>query len=185
MLQKEINIPKAFQELHGRRTSVFSLILVYVCSLIITLIVSCYAIPKGFPIWKTIVFIFATIDIAGGVIANFTNSTNRYYHDKSNLRIPFISLHVIHPILFMILFPTESTLFIFMGGFTLISCFILNMIRNQENQRLVAVFLVAVGVTIVFAIPCGINFLRVLPILFFLKLILGFSVKHFSNSDKS
>jgi hypothetical protein len=185
MLQKEINIPKALQELHGRRTSVFSLILVYVCSLTITLIVSCYAIPKGFPVWKTILFVLATMDIAGGVIANYTNSTNQYYQEKSNLRIPFIILHIIHPILFMILFPAESTLFIFMGGYALFSCFILNMIHVREAQRLIAVFLVTMGVTIVFAIHCDINFLRLLPILFFLKLILGFSVKHFTTIDKT
>jgi hypothetical protein len=185
MLQKEINIPKALQELHGRRTSLFSLILVYVCSLTITLIVSCYALPKGFPVWKTILFVLATLDIAGGVIANYTNSTNQYYQEKSNLRIPFICLHVIHPILFMILFPTDSTLFIFMGVYAIVSCFILNVIRNRENQRLIAVFLVTIGITIVFAIPCNINFLRLLPILFFLKLILGFSVKHFTMIDKT
>lgn len=185
MLWKEINIPKSLQELHGKRTSLFSLILVYACSLLITLIVTCYALPTGFPIWKTILFVIVLLDIAGGVIANFTNATNQYYRDKSNLRIPFISLHVIHPILLMILYPAESTLFIFMGVYAIISCIILNMIRVRETQRLIAVFLVTVGVTIVFAIPCDINFLRLLPILFFLKLILGFSVNHFTTNDQT
>jgi hypothetical protein len=185
MMQKEINIPKSLQELHGKRTSLFSLILVYFSALTISLIITYYTLPKDFPIWKTILFVIAIMDIAGGVIANFTNSTNQYYQDKSNLRIPFISLHVIHPILFIILFPTESTLFIFMGVYTLLSCFILNMIRVRETQRLIAVLLTTVGITIIFAIPCAINFLRLLPILFFLKLILGFSVKHFTNIDKT
>ena len=183
-MQKEINIPKSLQELHGKRTSVFSLFLVYFSSLTISLIVSYYTIPKNFPVWKTILFVIAIMDIAGGVIANFTNSTNKYYHDKSNLRILFICMHIIHPILFILLFPTESTLFIFMGVYTLLSCFILNLIRFRETQRLIAVFLIAFGVTIIFAIPCDINFLRLLPILFFLKLILGFSVKHFTNTDQ-
>ena len=184
MMQKEINIPKSLQELHGKRTSLFSLILVYFSSLTISLIVTYYALPKNFPIWKTILFVVAIMDIGGGVIANFTNSTNQYYQNKSNLRIIFISLHVIHPILFIILFPTESTLFIFMGVYTLFSCFILNMIRVRETQRLIAVFLLTVGTIIIFAIPCNINFLRLLPILFFLKLILGFSVNHFTTIEK-
>jgi hypothetical protein len=185
MLQKEINIPKSFQEFHGKRTGLFSLILVYISAFSISVITLYYALPKEFPIWKTILFVILIMDIAGGVIANYTNSTNHYYQNKGNLRILFISLHAIHPILFIILFPTESTLFIFMGVYTLSSCFILNMLHVGESQRLMAVFFTVIGVSIIFAIPCDINFLRLLPILFFLKLILGFSVKHFSKIDKT
>jgi hypothetical protein len=59
------------------------------------------------------------------------------------------------------------------------------MLHVGESQRLMAVFFTVIGVSIIFAIPCDINFLRLLPILFFLKLILGFSVKHFSKIDKT
>jgi hypothetical protein len=176
MKGKQINIPVYFQELHGKRTSVSSLILVYFSALTISLLVTHYAIPKGFPFWKIILFFIAVLDIGGGVIANFTDSTNQYYQEKSKLRIPFIILHIIHPALFCLLFPADSILFIFMGVYTLAGCFILNFIRDRELQRLIAVFFVAMGVTMVFIIPCDINILRVLPILFFLKLLLGFSV---------
>jgi hypothetical protein len=108
--------------------------------LTISPIVSHYALPKDFPFWKIILFVIVIMDIASGVISNFTNSTNQYYQGNSNLRILFISLHAIHPILFIILFPTESTQFIFMGVYTLLSCFFLNMIPDRETQRLIAAF---------------------------------------------
>jgi hypothetical protein len=183
MRGKQINIPKYFQELHGEKTSLFSLILVYFTSFINSLILTHYAIPEDFALWKTILFFIIVLDIAGGVIANFTNSTNQYYQEKSNLRIPFISLHIIHPTILYLLFPSDGILFIFMGVYTIASCFILNFIHGRELQRLIAVFLVTMGATLVFVIPSDIPVLRLLPILFFLKLILGFSVKRLPDRD--
>jgi hypothetical protein len=183
MKGKQINIPKYFQELHGEKTSLVSLILVYFTSLTISLIITYYAIPADFALWKTILFFITMLDIAGGVIANFTNSTNLYYQEKSNLRIPFICLHIIHPTILYLLFPSDGTLFIFMGVYTIACCFILHFIHSRELQRLIAVFLLTMGVTLVFIIPSDITILKLLPILFFLKLILGFSVKSLPDRD--
>jgi len=184
-MQKQINVPEFLQEFHGKRTSLFSIILVYLSALIVSAIISLQFLPKGFPAWKTTIFVIVVMDIAGGVIANFTNATKIYYQDKPIKRILFLSLHIIHPLLFMILFPKEIALFTLMGVYTLLSSFILNVLSPGETQRLLAVFFVTVGITIVFVLPSEFVFLKLLPILFFLKLILGFSVKKHSDIENN
>jgi hypothetical protein len=183
MLQKEITIPKILHEFHGTKASLFSIVLVYVTSIIISTIVVTNTLPDNFAVWKLVIFVIVVMDIAGGVIANFTNSTNRYYQDNAQLRIPFILLHAIQPILLCYLFPQEIIMFVFMGVYSLICCLVLNLLSRNETQRLFAIFLVIVGITIVFVLPTSIDFLRVLPVFFFLKLILGFSVNHITSDE--
>jgi hypothetical protein len=185
MFENRINISKYFQELHGEKTSFFSLMLVYFTSVVIASTISYFAIPTDFAIWKRILFFIIIADIAGGAIANFTNSTNQFYQGKRKLRIAFISFHIIHPTLLLMLFPEEQALFIFMGIFTLCGCFTVNFLSDSEIQRLVAIFITLIGMTNLFLIPANINLLRLVPLLFFVKLLIGFSIKHLNKDTNS
>ena len=177
MVDQEINIPKALHELHGEKTKLTSLVLVYLAALIISGITLFQLIPLALPVWKTVLVAVVSLDVGGGVVANLSSSTNQYYQRKANLRIVFLALHVMHPLLLMVVFPQSTAYFVFVMVFTLGSAFLVNLLKKREFQQNVAAALLGVGVCLSFFFPLSIPFLYAFAPLFMVKLILGFSVK--------
>jgi hypothetical protein len=176
-MDKEITIPKYLHELHGEKTNLSSLILVYISALLVGGLALSQIIPLALPLWKTLLAALIFMDIGGGVVANQTSATNQYYQNHSNLRIPFLLLHIIHPLILILVFPKNSLFLGFVLVFTLASSFGVNALRNRELQQTLAALLVAIGVCLSLLVPVSPSFLVILAPLFMMKLILGFSVK--------
>jgi hypothetical protein len=178
---KSINIPKHLQELHGKRASVVSLVLVYANALIFAIVISYLIQPLDLAVWKSILLFIIVADIAGGAVANFTASTRQYYRENHKLQIPFLLLHIIHPLLLFLLLDFQP-LFIFMGFFTFVSVTIIKLMGHRNYSKISALILFIIGTAITLLIPCSLDYLKIIPVLFYIKLILGFAVGVFSKS---
>ena len=178
---QSINIPKYFHELHGKQASIVSLVLVYANAMFFGLFILYRIQPLELPTWKTILLFFIVADIAGGAVANFTTSTRQYYRENSQLQIPFLLMHIIHPVLLLLLLPDFQLLFIFMGLFTFVSVTIIKLLGHRNYSKISAVILFIIGTIIALFLPCSLGYLKIIPVLFFVKLILGYAVGVFSN----
>jgi hypothetical protein len=176
-----IEIPKYLHELHGKQASVVSLVLVYSSALFFGIFISTIIQPLDLAVWKSILLFIIVADIAGGAIANFTTSTRQYYIENKHLQLPFLLMHIIHPFLLFLLIPNFLSFSIFMGLFILFALIILKILAHYIDLMAIAVFLFVIGITIILQLSCTFEFLKIIPILFFLKLILGFAVGVFSK----
>jgi hypothetical protein len=176
MQNKIINVPKYLHELHGEYPDIFTLISTYLASIISGILVIIFTYKLELPVWKSILLFVLYADIAGGVISNFSSSTKDYYRTNKKLRLPFILMHLIHPALFILLFPDFADYFIFVGLFTIFACIILTRINKIEIQLTTALFLLLFGISFSFFFKIPVNFLFSFAPLFMTKLIIGFSV---------
>jgi hypothetical protein len=176
MQNKKIKVPKYLHELHGEYPDIFTLTGTYLASLISGILVIVFTNNLGLPFWKSILLFVLYADIAGGVISNFSSSTKDYYRTNKNLRLPFIFMHLIHPVLFILLFPHFADYFIYVGLFTILACLIVNRIKQIEIQLTTAMFFFLSGTLLSFCFKIPVNFLFSFAPLFMAKLIIGFSV---------
>lgn len=177
MQNKIIKVPKYLHELHGESPDVFTLTVTYLSCLISGLLVIIFTSSLGLPVWKSVLLFVLYADIAGGVISNFSSSTKDYYRNNKSLRLPFILMHLIHPALFILLFPDFANYFIYVGLFTIIACLVVDRINQIEIQLTTALFLFLSGTLLSFCFKIPANFLFSFAPLFMLKLIIGFSVE--------
>lgn len=178
---KSIYIPKYLQELHGKNASVTSLTLVYANAIIFGILISYFILPVELLFWKSFLLFVIVADIAGGAIANFTTSTRQYYRENKRLQLPFLLLHFLHPVLLFIILSDFLLFSILMGLFTFIALIIIRLLADNHDLNTIAVFLFIIGTTITLLLPSTFEFLKIIPVLFFLKLILGFAVGVFTK----
>jgi hypothetical protein len=176
-LTKEVDIPRALQELHGTRAPISTLVLTYLCGVIAAAAVVVRLLPEGLPLWKVALTGLLFLDIGGGVAANFSAPTQRYYQEHANLRLPFIALHVFHPAVLALLFPESLWYFVVTGVFTLAATLAVNAIKNPEKQKTPSYILVFIGMCLVWGFVIRPSVLIVFAPLFMVKLIMGFAVK--------
>lgn len=176
MQYKKIKVPKYLHELHGENPDIITFIGTYLASLISGILAIIFTFHLGLPIWKTILLFVLYADIAGGVISNFSSSTKEYYRTNKSLRIPFIFMHLIHPVIFILLFPDFAHYFIYVGLFTIIACLILTIITKIEIKLTTSLFLLLLGISFAFSFKVPVNFLFSFAPIFMTKLIIGFSI---------
>jgi hypothetical protein len=78
LLEREIKIPKLFHELHGETSKISTIILVYLTGIICSAITLVSLSTYDLDVWRYILLGVIVIDIAGGVVANLSSSTNSY-----------------------------------------------------------------------------------------------------------
>jgi hypothetical protein len=176
MQNTKIKVPKYLQELHGEYPDIFTLIITYLAGIISGILVIVFTDNVGLPVWKSILLFVLYADIAGGVISNFSSSTKDYYQTNKKLRLPFILMHLIHPALFILVFPDFAGYFIYVGLYTILACLILARINQIEIQLTTALLLLLLGTSFSFCFKIPVNFLFSFAPLFMTKLIIGFSV---------
>ena len=176
MQNRKIKVPKYLHELHGEYPDIFTLIVTYLASIISGILAIIFTYNLGLSAWKSILLFILYADIAGGVISNFSSSTKDYYRTNKSLRIPFILMHLIHPALFILLFPYFADYFIYVGLFTILACLILAGINKKEIQLTTALFLLFLGTSFSYFFKIPVNFLFSFAPLFMTKLLIGFSI---------
>jgi hypothetical protein len=177
MQDKEITVPKALHELHGDKTRLSTLVLVYLSGVIAAGLVLILLLPNELPLWKMMLIAVLYVDIAGGVVANLSTSTNQYYQDRNQQRTIFALLHILQPAIFILVFPAAWLYYVFSGLYTLMSIGIVSQFQDSELQQNAAALLVVVGVALSFAFPVPHAILYSFAPLFLLKLVLGFAVR--------
>ncbi|HRK27976.1 MAG TPA: hypothetical protein PK239_11910 [Chitinophagales bacterium] len=177
MKDKEIKITKIFHELHGEKARLSNLILVYTVGIISALIFTIILLPLKLSIWKYILVAVLVLDISSGVVANLSTPTNQYYQKNSRLRLIFLSLHILQPLLFIVIFPELLLFFLFVFLYTISASLIVNWIKDKEYQQNIASAFVVLGTILSFVFKNDILIVYAIAPLFMTKLILGFAVR--------
>ncbi|WP_224994901.1 hypothetical protein [Cesiribacter sp. SM1] len=129
--------------------------------------------------WQVFLLGFLTLDLAGGVVANFTEGTNLFYKNSPGKRYFFIAIHVLQPPLLYFTFsdPANMLPLLMITIYAVIAMLIINRIREYYKQRIMGAFLLVMGLSIVFIAPFSQPLLLHLVFLYLIKLLLAFAVR--------
>lgn len=134
-MNKTISIPKSLHEFHGEESTIFSLILTYVSGIILASAVLLFYQFYDLTLWRQILLILICFDIGGGIVSNFTQGTREYYSKNRKRRWAFLSLHLLYPVLFYLIFPGLIVKFIIPIALILIGSAIINLFYDMDNQK--------------------------------------------------
>jgi len=179
----KFKVHRLFHELFGRETTTFDLLAIVISSFSfagLTLILKWNA---NISIIKIIMLTVLSLDIAGGVVANFTTGTNNYYAESLRKRYLFVLFHLLQPSILIWIFPSELIAILGVSLFTLTSSIIVLNIKKQYNQRIVAISLLLLSLIISTLLPYTDPLTQIIMYFFSLKLILAFSV-NWASSDQ-
>lgn len=177
MLNKVISIPKSLHELHGERTRLSTLALIYLTGLSAAGIVVAQLVGSGLTWWQTALAAVVFLDIAAGVTANLSTSTNQYYQGKPGMRVVFLAIHFFHPAALAWLFPVAWVYFTAAYGYMLLAGMTVNAVRDPELQQNLAALFVVVGIVLSLLFELPVIALYAFAPLYLLKLLLGFAVR--------
>ena len=182
MGDRTLRIPRFLHELHGEETSLPALACTYSAAVAAGAAAWVGLAPARPLWWRLAIAVLVFADVGGGVVANFSAGTMRYYRERPRLRVFFLLAHLVQPALLTLAFPAASPAFIFAGLFTVGSGLAVTAIRDVEAQQSVAALLATVGT--LGAALIGAAFIAAAPPillafapLFMLKIIVGFSVR--------
>lgn len=177
-MQNTVHIPKFLREIHGQKSNWFDIVSVHLMALVTVGVVLFLSQDMAFGSWKKWTLIALAYDLGGGVLANFTYSTQTYYEQYTQRRFFLLSMHFLHPIFLAFLFPDLLIGIVAFSCFTVASSFVVNSIKASREQLTLGVALSLLGIIMLHTLPVGFNSaLRLLLTLFLLKLPLSFSVR--------
>lgn len=179
----KFKVHRLFHELFGRETTTFDLLAIVISSFSfagLTLILKWNA---NISIIKIIMLTVLSLDIAGGVVANFTTGTNNNYAESLRKRYLFVLFHLLQPSILIWIFPSELIAILGVSLFTLTSSIIVLNIKKQYNQRIVAISLLLLSLILSTLLPYNDPLTQIIMHFFSLKLILAFSV-NWASSDQ-
>ncbi|MCX7745789.1 MAG: hypothetical protein N2645_02710 [Clostridia bacterium] len=183
---KTVAIPKFFHEVFGKRSTVLELALTIFFSvgMSIFLLTCTYSEWKELEIWKIIVVVLLALDINGGVIANFTLSTNNHYKAHPKARLVFILLHV-QPVILAHLLWNYFIPCIYVWGYTIISALIVNALIRHPAQRTIAAVFLTMGFSGLFLFFSSLpKFLFITLLFYLLKVVFSFAVDHYAKREE-
>lgn len=183
MQDKKIQVHKFLVELFGRVTTAFDLLAIIISSISfagLTLLLKWNADVSNF---KLVILTILALDIAGGVVANFTKGTNNYYSESLRKRYLFVFFHLLQPSILIWIFPNDLLAILGASLFTLTSSIIVLNIKKQYNQRIIAVTLLLFSIILSTLLNYSDSLTKLIMELFSLKLILAFSV-NWTPSDR-
>jgi len=180
----KIKVNRFLSELFGHETTTFDLLSIVVSSFSfagLTLILKWNANISNI---KIIMLTILTLDIAGGIVANFTRGTNNYYAESLRRRYLFVFFHLLQPSILIWIFPSELLAILGVSLYTLTSSIIVLNIKKQYDQRIIAVTLLLFSLFLSTLLKYTDPLTKMIMQLFSIKLILAFSVNWASN-DKN
>lgn len=178
MNTKQVSIPRFFHEIHGRTQTSVDLLLTYSAGFLAAIPIVANAILAQFTLAQISLLLILTLDIACGVVANFTEGTSAYYAESSSRRWIFLVLHIVQPCLLVWLFPQDQSAILALGALTLTSGCVVNLLQSITIQRVSAMTLLIVAVMcMVYIIPDSRKILLILMFLYSTIIILAFAVR--------
>jgi hypothetical protein len=175
--EKKVSIPSYLHELHGKQASIFDLTINYTTAIIAALIILFLARDLSLATYKLVILGVLALDLAGGIVSNFTEGTNNYYIEKPKMRYVFIAFHVIQPLVLIWLFPNDLVGIAIISIYTLIAMTVVNSIQEHLRQRVYGAFLMVIGLSITFLVNEMQAIVHLMLILFVVKLIVAFAIR--------
>lgn len=179
----KIKVHKFLGELFGRETTTFDLLAIIISSVsfaVLTLLIKWNA---DITVIKKIILTILALDIAGGVVANFTTGTNNYYAESLRKRYLFVLFHPVQPSILIWIFPSELLAILGVSLFTLISSIVVLGIKKHYKQRIVAITLLLLSLMLSTLLNYTEPLAKMIMQLFSIKLILAFSVNWTANDN--
>jgi hypothetical protein len=179
MDERQIRIPRILHELHGEKADLLELALVYAIGAAFGVLALIFAWSRVNDLawWKALLLFLVAADVSGGVVANFTPGTDRYYAARPRLRWVFIFIHIIEPAILFLLFDGRLAYWCFLYIFTVAGASLVNIIPDRARQEPVAAAVLVIGTVIVLPIGLATPFLAWFGPVYMLKLILAFAVR--------
>jgi hypothetical protein len=181
---KKIQVHKFLFELFGRETTIFELLAIVISSLSFAALTLTLKWNAEISILKIIILTLLALDIAGGVVANFTKGTNNYYAESLRKRYFFVLFHLLQPSILTWIFPNELLAILVISIFTLISSIIVLNTKKHNTQRITAITFLLLSFILSIFLNYSDPLLQIVMQLFSIKLILAFSV-NWNSSDKN
>jgi membrane glycosyltransferase len=181
---KKIQVHKFLFELFGRETTTFHLLAIVIASLSFAGLTLLLKLNTDISNFKLIVLTILTLDIAGGVVANFTAGTTNYYAESLRKRYFFVLFHLLQPSILIWIFPNEFQAILGVSIFTLLCSFIVLNINKHYIQRITAITLLLLSFILSILLNYSDPLLQIVMQLFSIKLILAFSV-NWNSIDKN
>ena len=180
---KLVKIPKFFHEVLGKESTVLELSLTLAFTILSTilLLTKTYSEWQGFELYQIAVILILALDINGGIIANFTLSTNNQYKESARARLIFIALHV-QPLILAFVLGDYFLPCALIWGYTVVSAFIVNRFAGHPAQRTIGSVFMAFGllwlILFFYTLP---KFLFVILIFYLIKVSFSFAVDHYAR----
>lgn len=175
-LDRTIPVPKALHEVHGERTSPRDLFWTYLAALGVMAVVIALGIQHELPAWKTALAALIAVDLAGGVVSNFSECTNAYYNGSRRRRAVFLALHVVQPAVLAFLFPESALLAGTVMIYTLAWALVIALSAQRRRMRTTAAAAVVAGIIGIVLWPAAFPGLTLMLLLYLVKLVLAFAV---------
>jgi membrane glycosyltransferase len=181
---KKIQVHKFLVELFGRETTTFDLLAIVIGSFSVAGLTLALKWNTDISIFKLIILTILTLDIAGGVVANFTTGTTNYYAESLRKRYFFVLFHLLQPSILIWIFPNDLQAILGISIFTLISSIIVLNTKKHNTQRITAITFLLLSFILSIFLNYSDPLLKLFMQLFSIKLILAFSV-NWNSSDKN
>ncbi|MCR6111459.1 hypothetical protein HXA35_14005 [Bacillus sp. A301a_S52] len=183
MNERHVNIPRFFHELFGTEQKKSDLAIVIIFTVLSAIIVSVMTkdFLKELTWYQNIILFLLYIDIAGGVVANFTFGTDTYYQTRPLGRWMFIAIHI-QPVLCAWILGGEMALALSVWGYTIACAIAVNLLRTMSFQKVLAGALLTFGLIGIVSVGDRIeNILLFIYMMFMIKVIYSFAVAHHSE----
>ncbi|MFW5687911.1 MAG: hypothetical protein ACOCXV_03185 [Bacteroidota bacterium] len=174
---KKVKIPGALHEIHGREAYLFDILVNYATGIGATVFILFLSTNLDLSMLKMILLGILALDLSGGVVSNFTSGTSNYYAASNKLRILFIGIHFIQPLLLGWIFADYWPAIAIIGSFSLLAAFLINSLHHYHLQKTVAPFFLVAAIIITVISNIDNAPLFIMMLLFVVKLILAFPVK--------
>lgn len=176
LLKQKIKVHPFLHEILGVESNLTDLLAILLASIALTITVQVLVNDLDLSLLKNILLLLLTLDIGGGVVANFTEGTNNYYADSMKKKYLFVLLHVIQPLLLGWIFPLTNIMLLFSTLYTLLCTLLIINIKEHNTQRISAATLLILGITLLFLFNPYHAVIQLIIIAYSLKLILAFAV---------
>lgn len=180
---KVVKIPKYLQELLGEEISRLELLLTLFSSIAVSGLLLFLTFDEWgtLTLWRQILLVLLTVDITGGVVANFSASTNDYYKTRPKARLKFILFHI-QPLLLAFLLGSNYAVSMAVLIYTLVAALLVNYLYTNVKQKVIAATLVFVGITALLLLAKAPVVLMALFAMHIFKVVFGFAVDHYQIS---
>ncbi len=184
---RNVRIPHGLRELFGDETTPFVLVLVCCFAVAATGATMWVAREEwlGLNVFSTVIVALLMIDIYGGVVANLSPATNRYYGESLRRRVVFFAVHV-QPIVLALVSGDAFAPAMVVWAITVASAFGVESMRGRDIQPIVGFAAAIAGLFVAyFAASEAASYIRITLMMYTVKVTYSFSVDHYTERSRS
>jgi hypothetical protein len=173
---RKIKVHRLLHELFGREITYTDLSFIFIGGIILTVIIQMLCVGSDLTTLKKIILAVLTLDIGGGVVANFTEGTNNYYWEDLKKRYLFILIHIFQPLILLWIFPNNFYAVMVVTLFTLVISFTVTSIKEKSSQKTLSITAWLIGICLIFLLNFSMPVIQLILNIYVTKLVVAFSV---------